>query len=144
MIIKIAANTTAVLPLAEPTFIIKPKPFWAFVASTTAIYVQPIPYIIKKEFIIDGNAAGSKISVTISCERIPIDFPVSIKSCGTSSRHKIVDGRTYTNVAKNKNDTFITSSIPNHRINKGEKAVTGIYLIAETTGEISAISVVKP
>ena len=72
----------------------------------------------------------------ISYDLIPIDLPVSIKSCGTSSRQRTVEGKTYTNVAKKRNEIFIVSSIPNHKISSGENAVTGIYLIADTIGDI--------
>ena len=76
----------------------------------------------------------------ISYDLIPIDLPVSIRSCGTSSKQSTVEGRTYTNVAKNKNEIFIVSSMPNHKISSGENAVTGMYLIADTTGEIISFS----
>lgn len=139
MITRIAAKTIAVFPLAAPTLIINPSPFFALTASITATYVQPIPYIIKNEFIIEGNAAGNKISDIISCDRIPIDFPVSIKSCGTSSKQRTVEGSIYTNVAKKRNEIFIVSSMPNQRISNGENAVTGMYRIADTIGEITSL-----
>jgi hypothetical protein len=41
----------------------------------------------------------------------------------------------------NRNEIFIVSSMPNHRISSGEKAVTGMYRIAETIGEIISLSV---
>lgn len=72
----------------------------------------------------------------ISYDFMPIDLPVSIRSCGTSSRQRTVEGKTYTNVAKNRNEIFIVSSMPNHKINSGENAVTGMYLIADTIGDI--------
>jgi hypothetical protein len=67
---------------------------------------------------------------------MPIDLPVSIKSCGTSSKQRTVEGKTYTNVAKKRNEIFIVSSMPNHKISNGENAVTGMYLIADTIGDI--------
>ena len=88
----------------------------------------------------DGKAAGNRISEIISCDRIPIDLPVSMRSWGTSSKQRTVEGKTYTNVAKNKNEIFMVSSMPNHKINSGENAVTGIYLIAEMIGEIISFS----
>lgn len=78
-----------------------------------------------------------------SCDFIPIDLPVSIRSCGTSRKHNTVVGRTYTKVARNRNDIFISSSMPNQRISSGEKAVTGMYLIAETIGEIISFNVLN-
>ena len=86
--------------------------------------------------MIDGKAAGSKISEIISYDFIPIDLPVSMRSWGTSSKQRTVEGKTYTNVAKNRNEIFMVSSIPNHKIRSGENAVTGMYLIADTIGEI--------
>lgn len=38
-------------------------------------------------------------------------------------------------MAKNKNEIFIVSPIPNHNIKSGENAVTGIYRMADTTGD---------
>ena len=76
----------------------------------------------------------------ISYDLMPIDLPVSIRSWGTSSRQRTVEGKTYTNVAKNRNDIFMVSSMPNHKISSGENAVTGMYLIADTTGEIISFS----
>ena len=122
----IAAKTTAVRPLAELTLIMNPSPYLAFVASTTAQYVQPIPYIIKNVLQIEGKDAGSKISKIVSHPVIPIVLPVSIKSDGTSSKLNRTDGRRYTKVAINRKDIFIFSPIPNHKINSGENAVTGI------------------
>lgn len=122
----IAAKTTAVRPLVELTLIMNPRPYLAFVASTTAQYVQPIPYIIKNVLQIDGRDAGNKTSRIVSYPVIPIVRPVSIRSDGTSSKLSRTDGRRYTKVAMNKKDIFIFSPIPNHRISNGENAVTGI------------------
>ncbi len=38
----------------------KPKPYLALVASTTAQYVQPMPYIIRNVLNIEGSDAGEQ------------------------------------------------------------------------------------
>lgn len=59
MITMIAPNTTAVRPLAELTLMMKPKPYLALVASTTAQYVQPMPYT---QMVADPGSADAYLN----------------------------------------------------------------------------------
>src|SRR6185312_9105386 len=100
-------------------FIKYPNPTFVFIISAIMIYVHPIPYIIKKDWDIEGSEAGKRTLVITFNFDIPIVLAVSTKSTLTSFTAKITVGKKKNTVANNRNDTFISSPIPIHIINRG-------------------------